>query len=649
MKSLFISFFTCLVFLTSAQDLPNSKTVLTVEGENISVEEFLQGYHKNKTDKKKPTKEELDEYLELFVNFRLKVKEAESLGLDTLSTFIKEYEGYKNQLTESYLVDKEVSNSLIKEAYDRMQQEVKASHILIDVAPDAIPEDTLEVYNRILKVRDRALKGESFEDLAKEFSKDPSAKKNGGNLGYFSALKMVYPFETAAYNTKVGDISMPIRTRFGYHIIKVVDKRKSTGEWKAAHIMVKTAKDGSEEAMKTAEKLISEIYEKVVNGDDFGNLARTYSDDAATRRKGGVLPWFRSNTYPEIFEKNCFGLSNDGDYSKPFKTDYGFHIVKRIEVRENPSFEDSKSRIERKVSKDSRSKVTKKVTYQRLLKEYSYKDYSKNLKFVYPAVDTTFFTKDWSYNVGSKGKKKLFELDGKSFTVSDFLIYLGEFNGKRKKGDLKVVTYTLFEKWKEEITFNYERSQLGSKYPEYTSLLKEYKNGILLFNLMEQKVWNKAINDTLGLDQFFADNQKDYMWKERKEVEIYACDSDSSAKEVYSMLEANADVPSILEKLNKNSELKVRLRQGVYENDDEEILSKVVWNDQWISKPVLLNDKYYVTQVNELIPAGPKKIEDSKGIVIADYQNFLDKEWIKVLRSKYSFQVNEANYNSIFK
>lgn len=646
MKALLLLVLSSLILSLSAQDT-NTDVVLTIGEEEITKEDFLHGFYKNKTDDSSFVKSEMDEYLDLYINFKLKVKEAEALGLDTLKDFLKEYEGYKKQLTESYLVDKNVSEQLIKEAYERMQEEVKASHILIELSPDAIPEDTLKAYNKILKLKERAEKGESFEDLAKQFSNDPSAKKNNGNLGYFSALKMVYSFESAAYNTKVGEISMPVRTRFGYHIIKVIDKRKSTGEWRVAHIMIRSGKDADSLTLASNQKLINEIYGKIESGEDFGNLARTYSDDTGTKRSGGILPWFRSNAYPEIFESNCFSLANDGDYSKPFKTEYGFHIVKRLEVRENPSFEESKTRIERKVSKDSRSKVTKQVTYKRLLKEYSFKDYSKNLKFVYPLVDSTFFTKEWKYET-SKGKKKLFSLASKSYTVSDFLQYLEKFNGRRKKGNLKVVTYKLYEQWKEQITFDHERSQLAVKFDEYARLLSEYKDGILLFDLMEQKVWNKAINDTIGLEKYFAENQGNYMWGSRIDAEIFTCENDSTAQGVIKLLNDSSTIPEILEVLNQNSVLKVRVKEGLYEKKSEEVLSKIDWK-VGVSQAISLNGKVYVVRVHHVLPKQAKELNDSRGIVIADYQSFLDKEWIKILRTKYSFKVNESVYQSILK
>jgi peptidyl-prolyl cis-trans isomerase SurA len=318
-----------------------------------------------------------------------------------------------------------------------------------------------------------------------------------------------------------------------------------------------------------------------------------------------------------------------------------------MEVRENPSFEETKARIERKVSKDSRSKVTKKLTYKRLLAEYNFKDLSKNLKFVYPLVDSSFFTKDWKCEVGSKGKKKLFILAGQDHTVNDFVSYLDLYNGKRKRGDLKVVTYKLYEKWKEESTFNYEKTQLASKYPEYGRLLNEYKNGILLFDLMEQKVWNKAINDTTGLEQFFESNQEDYMWSERVDAEIFTCDNDSTAKALVVLLENKASVPMVLDKLNINSALKVRVGHGVYEKKDEEVLSMIDWK-LGVSKKVNLNDKVYVVNIAQLLDKGPQKINDSRGLIIADYQTHLDKEWVKVLREKYTYSINKESYNSLF-
>jgi peptidyl-prolyl cis-trans isomerase SurA len=338
----------------------------------------------------------------------MKVFEADANGLDTISSFKTELAGYRKQLAAPYLTDKNVNEALIQEAYERMKTEVKASHILIRVTEDALPKDTIEAYTRLIIIRDalmgknptpakiaeyeailkksssaltkastkqdtlnyntklNAVKGisvalnsgnDKFSAAAKKTSEDPSAADNGGDLGYFTSLQMVYPFENAAYKTNNGDITMPVRTRFGYHILKVVDKRPRQGEILTAHIMVKFAKDMGEKEKSNLKTKIDEIYTKLKAGEKFEDLARQFSDDKPSAEKGGQLQWFGSSRMPIEFEKAAFALTNNGDYSEPFTTNYGWHIVKRIDKKGLASFADMKGDLKQRIGKDSRTKA----------------------------------------------------------------------------------------------------------------------------------------------------------------------------------------------------------------------------------------------------------------------------------------------------
>jgi peptidyl-prolyl cis-trans isomerase SurA len=328
-----------------------SPVLLTIAGTPVSKDEFEKVYRKNNQKLDSYDMKDLREYLELYINYKLKVKEAESLKLDTGITFINELKGYRKQLAQPYMSDKEVTDALIKEAYERLQKDVRASHILINLAPDALPKDTLEVYNRALKIRDMISRGADFEKVARDSSNDPSAKDNGGDLGYFTGMQMVYPFETAAYNTKPGNLSMPVRTKFGYHIIKVHDIREAQGEIKVAHIMVKLGSDASENYAATAKNKIDEIYSKLKSGEQFEDLAIKYSDDKGSAKNGGQLPPFGTGRMVPEFEKAAFDLKKDNDISVPVKTSYGWHIIKRLEKKDVPSFEQKKNEIDLLIDK----------------------------------------------------------------------------------------------------------------------------------------------------------------------------------------------------------------------------------------------------------------------------------------------------------
>ncbi len=286
--------------------------LLNVAGNNITKAEFERVYYKNNNKENSNDEKSVREYLDLYINYKLKVKEAEALKMDTAQAFIDELAGYRKQLAQPYLTDKDVNDNLIKEAYDRLQKDVKASHILLKLNPDALPKDTLAAYNRIMKIREKLLKGADFAKMARDSSEDPSAKENSGDLGYFTGMQMVYPFETAAYTTKVGQISMPVRTRFGYHLIKVDDIRPAVGEIHAAHIMIRCTSTDADSIQKEAKRKIDEINGKLKAGAKFEDMVTQYSDDKGSVSNGGILPWFGTGKMVPEFEKAAFALKKEG-------------------------------------------------------------------------------------------------------------------------------------------------------------------------------------------------------------------------------------------------------------------------------------------------------------------------------------------------
>ena len=295
-----------LALMASSTQKTNDEILLTVGTEEITVSEFQSVFQKN-NNLEEVTPEEMDEYLDLFVKFQMKVLDAKEMQLDTFASFQKELAGYRKQLARPYLTDKQAEESLIIEAYNRMTQEVRASHILLLVDEDALPKDTLESYNRINSLRSKILKGEDFESVAKAYSEDPSAKSNGGDLGYFSAFRMVYPFETVAFNTEVGTISKPFRTRFGYHIVKTTDKRSSRGEVKVAHIMIEQKSNATEQEKKVSNDKLEQLLDFFKEGKSFDELVR-YSDDKGSSKQGGELPWFSTGQMVFEFEEAVLRL-----------------------------------------------------------------------------------------------------------------------------------------------------------------------------------------------------------------------------------------------------------------------------------------------------------------------------------------------------
>lgn len=622
---------------------PGSGTVLTVENEKVSRDDFESIFKKNNRDTV-VTQASLDEYMELFINFKLKVREALEEGLDTNDAFKRELKGYRKQLARPYLVDNDLLDELIREAYERSSMEVRATHILIKADQNARPEDTLIAYNRALKLRERILNGEDFADVArsKGGSDDPSVRDNGGDLGYFSAFQMVYPFECAAFNTPVGQISMPIRTRYGYHIVKTHDRRPARGEIRVAHIMVRSQNAQDPASIAEAESKVREIYQKLQEGSDFSEMAMRFSQDASTAKSGGELPWFGTGKMVEEFENASFALKADGEITEPFKSSYGWHIVKRLEYRPVASFEDSQAELRKKVSRDSRAELTKSSFLKKLRTQYGTEVNSKSLKCIYKAADhDSAFVNNNSIEVKKlkKLETELFRIDGKSYTSRQFYDYL--ISSKVRRRDLtgrEVVDEQLNEYIDKELV-DYEDSQLEAKYNDFRLLMNEYHDGILLFELTDRKVWSKAVKDTLGLEAFYQSHKQNFMWKDRVTAATFKCSTDDMAKKVVKLLSKGKTPQEVKEELNKDSNLNVTLEEGTWEKGDNGVVDQATWKQGTIST-VVDKGQTTIVQVQEVIPASVKKLDEAKGMITAEYQSYLEKEWINSLRSKYKFNVN---------
>lgn len=656
--------------------------IMTINDKEITKSEFLQIYLKNNNDPKYD-QESLDEYMELFKKFKLKVAEAEALGYDTIPKLVKELSGYHKQLALPYLTDSSMNEYLVKEAYNRTKEEVRASHILVKILNSKNPDDTLKAYNKIMQLRKRIIEGESFEEVAEGDggSDDPSVKKNKGDLGFFTAFQMVYPFEDQAYKTEINEISMPFKTRFGYHILKVTDKRPARGTIETAHIMIAVNKNANQEEVENAKNKIDEIYSMITSkpGEgystdevNFENNVELYSDDPSSNKKKGVLPAFGTGTSTRMvpeFEEAAFELKNDGDISKPIRTDYGFHIIKRLKLTDVPTFEKLEKNLKKKVSKDIRSKETQNSFIEKLKKEYKYKKYNKGINWFYDNIDSSYW-KGESNTSNLKKNKPLFKLDNKTFNQKDFSEYLKSNYRGFQNNNLASHIDLMFQKWEKETILNYERSKLSIKYPDFKALITEYHDGILLYEIMSDKVWNKAIKDTLGLKEFYKKNKTDYMWGKRIDAHIYECDNYETAKKVnelhrkYHIQDYINQVtgelirlsPSdIVDSINVKSKLKINHNQGFFSvkktpyiiNQDIETIK----NNYYSSDLNIIehSGRYYTMFISEILDPSQKEFSDAKGAITSDYQDFLEKEWLEEIEKKHHIKINKEALYSIGK
>lgn len=630
----------------------DSPILMEIGDKKITLEEFEAIYNKN-SDNKKNTKEEVEDYLDLYIKFKLKVVEAEDLGMDTLPAFTQELEGYRKQLAQPYLSDREVTEKLIEEAYERMKYDVKAAHILVKVTLEASPKDTLAAYNKIMKIRKRIVGGEDFEKVAVEVSEDPSAKNNQGNLGYFSAFQMVYPFESAAYNTEVGKISMPIRTSFGYHLVKTFDKRKARGIMKVAHIMVRADKKLGEAEINQKKEKIDEIYTKVIAKDaDFTAIARQYSDDKESAKRGGELPAFGAGKMVEEFETAAFALENDGDISAPILTDYGWHIIKRLELKNLESYEELYPTLKAKVARDSRANKSKEIVIENIKKENNFKEDLKRRNDFYTAVDQKKFNKgEWKAEDVAKLDKVMFGFyptDGEKFEYrqTQFAKRIENHMSRNEPTnvDLKPYINKLYNTVVEEMTMRFKNRRLPIVNKEFRMLLQEYREGILLFNITDEKVWSKAVKDTTGLEAFYEANKQNYMWGERADAVIYKCNNDKVAKKVEKLIKAKAKKgysnEDILKQINKDSQLNLTIEEGKFTKEQNELVAKAKWENKAVTK--LNNENEIVLiEVKEVLAPQPKLLDEVRGLVTSDYQNKLEKEWVETLRKKYPVKIHK--------
>jgi peptidyl-prolyl cis-trans isomerase SurA len=629
------------VIFAQKSNLKN-EVLFTVENDTVTAGEYMAVYNKNRDVGKDIDPKTPKEYLELYINFKLKVHEAKELGKDTLPKFLNEYGSYREQLAEPYLSDNAVTDELVREAYQRGQSDIRASHIMVSLAPNANPSDTLEAYERVMQIRKTILDGADFADVAKESSSDTYSAKKGGDLGFFTAFDMVYPFESAAYNTALGKVSMPIRSQYGYHLVKPTEKRKARGTATVAHIMIVDNDKSTKEESANAKKKVFEIYDKLKAGEDFTTLAKQYSEDKSSAMQGGVLQPFGINKMYPNFEDAVFALENKGDMTQPIQTPVGWHIIKLIKQPENKDFELSKKELKTEVERDTRALQSKESVIKRIKKDYNYKEYPKRFNLAFSQVDEGLLASTYKAINVKNADKILVEFASKSYTVADFLNFVeaNQRSYSRIDGDLEATLYRAFNDFSEGQLIAYEKDQLPNKYPDFALLNREYYEGILLFDLTEEMVWKKAVKDTLGLQGFYRANQTNYKWEKRFQVIAIDAETKKVAKKAKKALKKGENMKAVLKDINENSQLALTLDSAVYEESDLELdLDNYETGDFTNLKEENGRFKFY--QILKVIPTSQKPLEEAKGRVISDYQEYLEKQWITQLKSKYTVSVNK--------
>jgi len=622
--------------------------LLTVDGNPVYVSEFKRVYNKNLELVKDESQRSVDGYLDLFIDYKLKIAAAYDQKMDESLSYNAEFLKYKNQLSRNYLYEDQVSKDLISEAYTRSLEEINANHLLIKVSYDDSASDTLKAYNRIKGLYERAKAGEDFVALVKKYSEEPNANKTGGLLDYFTAFSMVYPFETGAYNTKVGEISDIVRTQFGYHIIKVNDRRKRSGLINVSHIMI--GDNGSDRGFDPEER-VNEIKKLLAQGESFESLAKQYSDDKNSGNKGGRLVEFRRGDLRAVeFENAAFNLKNVGDISEPIKTDFGWHLIRLDKKPVIATFEQQRDGLKERIKNGDRSKIVSTALSSRIKEKYGFEKKNDYMTFYNTYIGETLLEKMWTFDsLPEVENKVLFTVGEREVKYNSFGQYV--YSQKRRhtmfKSATKLIT-TMYDEFETSKLKRYFIDHLEEESPEYAATIDEYRSGLLIFDVMNENIWKKAKEDSVGLQEFYLKVQNNYIRKDGFEGIIVSSSNEDVAKQAQEILKDEVTSVKVKELLNKDNIVNALVSDGTYEKEQRELPEDLELKIG-VSKIYMLNDRFVVVKINDLLPAKIKELDEVKGRVMSEYQNYLEKEWMDGLRKKYSVEVNKKALKKVKK
>lgn len=636
------------VVITSLSAQKNDPVVVKINGNPVTKSEFEYIYHKN-SSAGEADKKSLDDYLNLFVNYKLKVEEAKTQKLDTAASFLKEYSGYRAQLAEPYLQDTASELVLAKKYYDRLGENLEISHILIPFnKKQLLPADTLETYNKALEIWKKITDKSNpipFEKAASEFSTDHSGKKPG-YLGWVTGNMLVAPFENAMYNLKPGEVSLPVRTSFGYHIILLHNRRSDVGQFRVAHIMFGTSPKMAPVQIDSVYKQAELIYQKLLSGGDYAQLAKEYSSDKYSSEHAGEIGWVNVGArFPAEWLEASFSLKRVNEFTMPFKTDYGYHIIKLLERKPRDPFETLKPQIINYLKNGDHKAELDALKIAKLKTDIKAEVNSKPYIALLSLSDTEFPADSAFLAQASKIKQPFLKVDKKTYSTDDFV----EFLKSDKPRTTTLSTEYLNNRFNSFLLskLNYAKEQsLSSRYPEFRNLSNEYFDGILLFDIMNSEVWQKAERDTAGLEKYFVDNKSKYTWSQPKHKGyVIHCKDESvlkKAKEIVSQNKGKSNLPQLLSNLN-DSVGRINIEVGTWGEGDNPYVDKEFYGKE--NKKEMKAYPVYFIEARSI--TAPEDYMDVKGQIVSDYQDSLEKIWLESLHRKYKVEVNKKVLDTI--
>jgi peptidyl-prolyl cis-trans isomerase SurA len=635
----------CFFGLTMIAQNKADKVLFKIDDIPYYVSDFQRVYTKNIDLVIDDEQRNLENYLDMYIVYKLKVLQAQKKGLDKAVAYVNELNTHKDELANNFIYDSQITEDLLQEAYDRYMIEVKASHILLSLDINASASDTLKVYNQAIAIRNKFLNGSDFEDLALEYSHDPSVKNNNGDLGYFSVFKMVYPFENSAYNTQVGQMSMPIRTNFGYHLMWITDKRSNRGQVSVRHILLTENVDNPDETKVK----INEVYTRVLAGENFSELAKKYSADSYSARNGGLLaPFVAGDISVEIFEDQAFELQVPGQVSKPFKSSLGWHIVQLDYKKPPQSFENIKFYLEERIARDGRSKKIESAVIEKAKKKYPYKINKVNLDALIKAIDVNVYDQYWSLNKENplNTKPLLIINTDKTLNVNDFVKFMTlRTNNSTNFNPISKFVNNTFNNFVDTELILYLKNNLESSDIEFKNLVQEYREGLLIFSLLEQEIWDQAKNDTIALQSFYSKYQQKYISSKQYDAQLFSTTDEKVSKKVHKLLKKGASIDEVKTKLNKNAQL-LLVKSNIFNFDDPSLLSGID-ESKIVNDIIKQDDNYYIVKINEILLPQQLSFEQVQSIVVNDYQKELEDTWGDRLKKEHTITIDQSVFNDL--
>lgn len=631
------------VLCTTSVAAAHAQTLFTYGTRTVSKEEFLKAYNKNNTETA-PSEQSYRDYLDLYIRFKIKVQAALEARLDTLPSQQAELAAFRNQVVESFMNDEASINVLVEEAIERSKKDIHVAHIFIAAPPSATSEQVQQAQKKANEAWARLQSGDDFTKTALAYSEDPAVKTNKGDLGFITVFSLPYAMETLVYNTPVGKFTSPLRSRNGYHLFKVIEARKAIGKLRAAQILLAFTPDATDAEKQATAKKADSLYNALQQGADFKELAAAFSNDNLTFQTGGEMMAFGIGRYTPAFENAAFGIAQDNEIAPPVLTEFGYHIIKRLQripVPEDKSNKQWQEETKQQILQSDRLEVARKVLYKKILQVAGFKKLPVNAQSLSAFADNIIQNKKAPLPAGITANTPLFTLGKQTFRVKEWQPYLETV---RDIEDLRAgkTNAQLLEQFIEQTAFDYYREHLEAYNKDFAYQLNEFKEGNLLFEIMQRNIWDKAAADTIGLEKYYNAHKNNYWWEASADAIILTAATEATAEDARKKLEA--DYHS-WKKLMETSDGAIQADSGRFELAQIPVAERTNFQPGLITAPVKNetdNSRTFAYIVKVYRDREPRSFADARGFVINDYQTALEDQWIAELKKKYPVKVNEA-------